>query len=449
MTKKKSFLMLWFWIGLGLAITLGILLGIIVYNNSREVKNDHGLPVVRIELNDTNLEEINGGTKDVKYRGNEIDIQNGSEILEYENVEIKGRGNATWSRDKKPYQIKFDEKVDVLGMGRARKWYLLANYMDETNLRTEIGFYLEEMLGMEYAMEGRFVELYIDNNYLGLYYLTQAVEIGKNSVDLKNPDGVLVEIDNVYGSFETFYISGDGDCITIKDTVSKDPDGWAMEGFLRDYNELELVVKEKNYKRVSELADVESFAKYYLLSEFTVNPDAYWTSFYMYKDGPEDKIHAGPGWDFDMALANRNWGNWLGDRFFSPKETMIRKLELTPDAWIEMGNLEEEFVTTDALSTIMFNMMEIPEFQLEVQRVYREHLAGRKDELMLRIKRMSAIIRNSAIEDEKRWEREKKFETETEYLLNWIGERYDYLDHLYNNGPTDDDFLDVPIAGKF
>lgn len=394
-----------------------------------------GLPIVEIELKGVTQEEINNGSKDIKYEGNELNINNNGRVSEYKNVEVKGRGNSTWTWDKRPYRIKFDEKVDVLGMGKAKKWCLLANYVDGTDLRTEIGFTLEKMLDMKYTMDGRFIEFYVDGNYQGLYYLTKAVEVSSNVVDLKDDLGVLVELDNIYGTLEEkYYTTGNGDILTIKDVAKEENDEQAMEDFLMNYNELEKAIEAKDYKKISELADVESFAQYYLLSEFTVNPDAYWTSFYMNKDGKEDKIHAGPGWDFDMALANRNWGifSWLGERLYSTTETMVRKLELSPEAWVEMGNNEEEFEVNEQISTIMYDLMEIPEFQDEVMRVFNERMAGKGEELVTRIRNKATEIYQAALKDGEKWEK-SNFITETKNLIKWVKARYDYFEDTYGD----------------
>lgn len=412
----------------------GIICGCLLWSYLTSTGNKYsgrGLPIVEISLNGVTQEEINSGSKDTKYEGNELNIYNNGIISEFNDVEVKGRGNATWSWDKRPYRIKFDEKVNVLGMGKAKKWCLLANYKDETNLRTEVGFTLEKMLGMKYVMDGRFVELYMDEAYQGLYYLTKAVEVSGNVVDLEDDLGVLVELDNIYGMQEDkYYTTGNGDILTIKDAVKEENEEVAMENFLIDYNELEKAISEKDYIRITELADTRSFAQYYLLSEFTVNPDAYWTSFYMNKDGSSDKIHAGPGWDFDMALANRHWGNWLGERLYSPRETMVRGLELKPEVWIEMGNNEEEFKVDERISTIMYDLMEIPEFQEEVKNVFNERMAGRGEELMTRIKNKATEIYQAVLEDGQKWEK-NNFATETEELLRWMMERYNYFEEIY------------------
>ena len=74
---------------------------------------NRGLPVMEIQLNDVSLNEIDNGDKDIKYEGNKINIYVDGKKFEYGDVMMKGRGNWTWIQIKKPYQIKFDEKVEI------------------------------------------------------------------------------------------------------------------------------------------------------------------------------------------------------------------------------------------------------------------------------------------------------------------------------------------------
>ncbi len=390
---------------------------------------DRDVPRINIELNGVGLEEIKGGTKDIKYEGNELTIYDSEGVSEYEDVEVKGRGNGTWGQEKKPFQIKFQKKVDLFEMGKARKWLLLANAMDATNLRTATAFYLEEMLGMRYRFEGKFVELYVNNEYEGLYYLTHAVEIGKDVIDLKEPTGVLVELDNIYGGVEYHYLTQNGDKLVPRDILDKDKLNEAMEDFIKDYNEFEEAVGRKDYEKIKELVDVESFAEYYLLSEFSVNPDAYWTSFYMYKDGLNDKIHAGIGWDFDLAFANRNWGNWMGEAFYSPTGKMARKGELiTKEEYDELGVGGYEMSLL--LSRIMFDLMEVSEFREEVLRIFGERMSGRKDELVMAVLKKAEEIERLTEENYKKWNN-GDYKKDLEEMVEWIEVRYDYFEEEY------------------
>ena len=420
------------WVGLFLMILTvgGFLIKGIIDNALYNRFPDRGVPRINIDLNGVSLEEIKSGSKETKYEGNDLQVYDGGEILEYGGVEIKGRGNGTWVQEKKPFQIKFENKVDMFGMGEARKWYLLANALDETHLRNDIAFKLGKMLNMDYVLNGTFAELYFNGEYNGLYYLTQAVEIGKNTIDLKDELGILVELDNYYGASEDYHKTGNGDLIVIRDLVSKDKKNLALADFLTDYNDFEIAVKEGDFKKITELVDVDSFAKYYLVSEFSVNPDAYWTSFYMYKDGKDDKIHVGPIWDFDLAFANKNWGSWMGEVFYSPTETMVRKRELVLRDDYKDELTKEVYDWIDAISVIVFNLMEMPEFQEKVRMIYDERLSGREEELIKTIVSKKEGISGAAFLNEKRWEQEG-FANGVEMVIDWIRKRYEYFEKEY------------------
>lgn len=155
------------------------------------------------------LSQINNGSKDTKYNDIIISVtdENGS-VETYYNCELKGRGNFTWNKKemlKKPYQIKFQDKVDVLGMGSAKKWVLLANYADGTLIKNKLVFDIAKSLKMPYTPESYFVNLYVNDSFIGNYLLTEKIEIGKNRVNLKDDYGILCEIDGNYGTNEELY----------------------------------------------------------------------------------------------------------------------------------------------------------------------------------------------------------------------------------------------------
>ena len=429
MTGKKRWVILVAVIAVVGFLTVGTVLLV-----TKRKYEDLGAPVMEIRLNGVTLDEIDGGNKTDKYEGNEVTIYNsdGSSNVFYE-VEMKGRGNGTWVREKKPYQIKFKQKVNLLDLGGAKKWNLLANHADDSQLRNELAFKIAEMLGMEYRMEGRYVELYVDDDYRGLYYLTHAVEIGKDTVDLKNPMGVLVEMDNFYGRWEDHRETNNGEVLVLKDAVSKDMQEVAMDDFVSEFNKLETAVEEQDYETILSLIDVRAFVQYYLLSEFSVNPDAYWTSFYFYKDGPEDVIHVGPGWDFDMAFANRKWTNWLGERFYSPRETMIRREELKPKEFFDEEGIPAEYETSLLISQLFFNLMDIEEFQEEVKAVFQERLSGREVEIMSFLAEREVDLKELVEKDSKRWEK-TTFDEELRQMKDWVRERMEYMEEQYGEG---------------
>ena len=373
------------------------------------------LPRIEITLKDAEIEAVKENSKDERFVVENLKITNRGEVLNFTELELKGRGNATWGQTKKPYQIKLPQKADLLGLGKRRKWILLANSIDTTNLRTDTVFYLEKMLGEKFAYEGEFVDLYINSAYEGLYYLTRGIEVGKNAVDLKDPLGVLVELDNAYAKNEPeYYVTSNGEHLTVKDANAKDYIDVAMEDFLTDFNKLELAVEQKDFRAISQLIDVESFARYYLLEEFIANADAYFTSQYFYKDGPEDKIHAGPAWDFDIAL---NLSNDVSPDFDYTKS--LNQVEEVA-AVNQYGNKSRLFA----------KLIEFPEFRAEVDKIFDTQMSGRKKELIDYITRRAAQIYKSAFRDGKRWDKHN-FVQEVKKMLNWVDARYDYFEKTY------------------
>ena len=374
---------------------------------AEEADVDWTVPVLNVTLEGVDLDTIKSGTKDIKYPGNKVTLSNNGEVEEFTDVEVKGRGNSTWRQVKKPFQLKFSEKTDLLSMGKGKKWVLLANYLDETGLRNATAFEIGKMLEMEFTPTGEFIELYVNDEYEGLYYLTRKTEISGNGVDLKTPDGILVELDNAYGKYEGCYDTDAGDCLTISDVVDEESEKVVMEEFTADFNRMELALESGDYFTFTEFADVESFAKYFLLSEFTLNVDSYLTSLYFYRD--DGKIHAGPGWDFDMTFDNALWGDG-----FEPSSERERR-----------GDWKE--------TEIFYQLAEMPEFQAEVSRVYDELMAGRGQELTITVRKMADKIKDAVQKDATKWEKEN-VKAETERLSGWVEERYRIMDQKYSGG---------------
>ena len=392
-----------------IAVCVVMLVVQIIKKNEYEKFEDRGVPRINISLNEVNLEEIKTGSKETKYDGNELDLYNNGKITRYDGVEIKGRGNSTWYYEQKSYQIKFSEKVDLFGMGKAKKWVLLSMYVDASLVRDDVAFLLAEMIGEKNISRGEFVEVYFDGEYEGLYYLMHKVEIDKYSVDLKNNKGVLFEIDNLRGDEETYYKSYLGNKLILKDLVlektEKKDD--VIEEFLTIYNEFEKVLESGDYNKVAEIIDLDSFVKYYLINEFSVNPDAYTTSLYLYRND-EEKISFGPVWDFDYAFGNLEWKWQKDENFFSPTE-------------------KEQ----NAQNNLIKLLLKIPGFYEKVANLFNEKIKDRKDFVVQAINDRAEQIIKAAKKNNSKWE-VGSFENEIRYLIKWIEKRYDYEEKEYS-----------------
>ena len=272
------------------------------------------LPSLRLTLNGTTLDQIHQD-KDVKYPGNDLVLTDGDDVLTG-TVEIKGRGNSTWREyAKKPYQIKFSKKTSVLGMPAAKKWILLANASDDSMIRTRLVYDAAEQMDFPFVTEYQYVDLWIDGQYLGVYLLGEKAEIGKGRLNLQDPAGAMFELDNGFATDEDHYFFEGrlNSWFALKEIVEED-DGHiqqAMTNFQTAMTRLTTALTSQGWENLSlsqlnEMIDVDSLARYYLMNEYVLNGESFFTSFFWYQDGASDVLHVGPLWDFDTCMGNKN-----------------------------------------------------------------------------------------------------------------------------------------------
>lgn len=143
------------------------------------------LPVIYFEV-----ENRNNITSKKTYYDSDVTIQgndefNDSALLYTGKAGIRGRGNATWHADKKPYKVKLDSKANLFGMGKNKHWVLLSNPYDPSNLRNKLAYDLSENIGLP-GQQSVFVDLVINGKVVGIYLLCEHVRIGSNRVDITN-----------------------------------------------------------------------------------------------------------------------------------------------------------------------------------------------------------------------------------------------------------------------
>ena len=63
-------------------------------------------------------------------------------------------------------------------------------------------------------------------------------------------------------------------------------------------------IEDQCYNDNVENIDLDSFARYFLVKDFSADRDAIFNSFYFYKDRGNDTIYFGPVWDFDLGFDN-------------------------------------------------------------------------------------------------------------------------------------------------
>ena len=268
-----------------------------------------GLPVVYIDTPEA--QPIT--SKEEWMEGVDIRIFKADGLLDLEGTtQMKGRGNSTWTQfPKKPYALKLDKKAEVLGMPKHKRWCLLANWMDRTLIRNAVAFEIARQTDLAWTPSGFFVELVLNGQHIGNYYLCEQVKVDQNRVnitELKSTSlegGYLMEVDAWFD--EAFRFRS-----PLYDVPwqFKDPDEVTQAQF--DYMYAYIEEFEKSLKDQDRFAaheytnyiDSDSWVDWWLVNELAQNGEVNQPkSIYISKD-VGGKLVAGPVWDFD-------WGTFI------------------------------------------------------------------------------------------------------------------------------------------
>lgn len=259
---------------------------------------------------------------------------------EYLPLEIKARGNYTRTGfSKKPYKIKLGKKQNLLGLTpeKSKHYALLAHADDQYGyLRNFTGFNLGKRIGLPWTPSQHPLEVVINGDYRGLYFLTESIRIGDGRLMISELDdnetdivlasgGYLVELDNY----------DEENQIKFKEKPSSNGDQWVrvtfdtpeeysdlQKRFISDqFNAINDRIADNNNELWSYL-DLDDLARYYLVEEIISHTEAFHGSTYLFRDrGENQKWHFSPLWDCGNAFngatdnyffAGGTWGNtWI------------------------------------------------------------------------------------------------------------------------------------------
>ena len=215
---------------------------------------------------------------------------------------------------KKPYKLKFEDKINFLNMGKGKEFTLIANYCDKSLLRNYLAFKIG--LGMDeaiYTTDVRIVEVVLNNEYLGLYLVCEQNEVKENRVDITtdSDDSYFLELDSraqedgLKKGVEYFVL--DDKMYVIKypktDKFTESDCKKVYDFFSNAYE----IIKGNDYNKIKEVIDVDSFASTYIIYEIFNNVDVGFSSWYIYAN--DGKIGCGPIWDFDISCGNVNYND--------------------------------------------------------------------------------------------------------------------------------------------
>lgn len=222
-------------------------------------------------------------------------------------AQVKVRGNSTSGPNKKPYTVKFSKKLDVLGMGKAKKWALLANMFDPTLLRNYLGIHTAAQMGLDYTSMQQVVEVWMDGAFRGCYNLIEPVQEGSTRVDIDiesngGKKDFLIEREYNRVEEDAVYFNTNGVRFVCDEPESPDTEQLAYIKSTMD--DIIATMQSGNRREIEKKIDLDSFVRYYVMNEYIKPVDFDYSSvFFYYKDG---KLYAGPAWDYDLSMGNED-----------------------------------------------------------------------------------------------------------------------------------------------
>ncbi len=338
-------------------------------------------------------------------------------------LQIRGRGNYTWTGfDKKPYRLKLDKKQALMGMAKSKHWALLAHADDSKGfLRNAVGFQLSRLIGLPWTPGDAPVEVVLNGDYIGLYFLTETVRVDKTRVNVYDYDSAvedaedalaeatdadraelqaaleaaraaepawLVEIDN-YPDEEQVVVTETRPGLPEEDKVLRvtydSPSDFITEEhrqwLIDEFTDLDsrIYAGDKESCTWAEKIDLTDLAKFFIVNQLVDNYESFHGSCKLYRDnaahaaksGTDTKWHFSPVWDF-------------GSSFNRDMRHMIFEESEWYNHWIE-------------------EMYSFPAFKAEIDRVYAGFMDGNYSRIYEYIDNYADAITAAAASDKERW----------------------------------------------
>ena len=263
---------------------------------------------VFIDTKDDSLDKLNADKANTAKVNVDVYSAEGNIIYQSDRdytVKFHGRGNATWQCEKKPYRIVFPDEVDLLDTGASRKWNLLANAYDETQMRNKLAYDFAGQTNMPWEASSGYIDLYVDDIYQGMYQLTEAIEVLETRLNIPEDDILfLTNYENHWDADSIGFYTDGGKCIQLEDSFA--PTEEKADLLKEKLNALEEAIARQDAS-LEDMIDLDSWVDMYLLYEIFLNGEMELNSTYFWWDIAGDgRIHAGPVWDFDLSLGNDN-----------------------------------------------------------------------------------------------------------------------------------------------
>ena len=294
------------------------------------------LPIMVVDTKSANIVENTKIVANIKvFDKKNQGLNDISETPTYESaIGIEYRGATSFFlSDKKPYNIELrdidgitQKSEPFVGLPDGSDWAILAPYTDKTMIREAFMYRMAQQI-MPWAPHFRFVELVINDKYLGVFMVCEKMQRDKNRINVSKMSSKDVAGDSLTGGY-IFSLDKvkQGDVFFNSKysfpTYNRKPEyiinyprpdkiQVAQKQYITNWmHNFEDVMMGKNYKDTlngyAKYIDVASFVDFVLLTELSRNVDGYRLSTYFAKDkdSKSPKMRIPSIWDYNIGMGN-------------------------------------------------------------------------------------------------------------------------------------------------
>jgi hypothetical protein len=304
-------------------------------------------------------------------------------------LEIKARGNYTRTAfAKKPFKLKLGKKQNMLGLtpDKSKHYAILAHADDQFGyLRNFTGFNLGKRIQLPWTPGMTPVEIVINGDYRGLYFLTESIRVGDGRIQITELDdnvedgkllsgGYLVELDNYKDDPNTIVLNDDenvDDQLYVTPDTPEEYSDLQKRFITEQFNTMHSLVKSHN-DNLWGYMELDDAARYYIVEELIGHTESYHGSTYLFRDfGENQKWHFSPLWD-------------CGNAFMAYEEMHFFDCDPFGNTWIT------DIVRNDR-------------FEAKVKETWKWFMQNNFDGLFDDIDTYVNSLKNAAVADHKRW----------------------------------------------
>lgn len=346
------------------------------------------LPIVRINTFGTQIpdEPAINATMEIVYNGPNALNDSTEPANEFSgNISIELRGNSSqflfpknnFGIETKDEEWLEDIDTSFLNFPTEEDWVFHGPYSDKTLMRNVLSMQMAQDMG-NYASRTRFVELFINESYWGIYVIMERIKRDENRVDIAKLNPEEISGDDLTGGYILRVDWGDPNWISQYNYANNPSDApgfqivypraddlsFVQERYIQSYvDSFENAIASPDHffegKHYSEYIDVSTFIDRLLLNEVSKNVDGYRLSEYFHKDKDSKggKLKAGPVWDFNLAFGNADYCDdvwedygWIYEDFCINTIPFWWREFFNDEAFVDQLNCRWQELRSEALS---------------------------------------------------------------------------------------------------